>query len=351
MQITEELSQIILERVVIDCMRRYQQKVNVGIQDATSDLIDNFKQKLVQTVIDASNNWHLNVKKEKHLFPKDCRFLYTVGSNTIAVIEQAAGIRTLSMEKGIIKSYHTADERIDRIALAVPYTVFVFVFKNQNNVEEFQSVYALWRKAPLSKLSDDLYYSVLPNQKDDLSLCRGIGNTPKQDTIANTCSSVIDTYWASTFNNDLSKKWWEKSKIDKRLVDVNAWHKASLQDSLFILSLPFEKAITLDQLIQKVAGQVDPSTSLYQEVSKLCDDNAKELFVKINRYMKEKKFDPFYPTEITSELAKTIAAMSKKISSLVLSLEIELNELEVLRHKAHKDLTHYGWEARSIFWE
>lgn len=351
MQVSEELAQIILERVVIDCIRRYQQKVNVGIQDATSDLIDNFKQKLVQTVIDASNNWHLNVKKEKHLFPKDCRFLYTVGSNTVVVIEQAAGVRTLSMEKGILKNFHTADEAIQRVALALPYTVFVFVFKNQNNIETFHSVYGFWRKAPLAKLSDDLYFSVLPNQRDDISICRGIGNTPKQDTITNTCSSIIDTYWASTFNNDLSKKWWEKSKIDKRLVDVNTWHKASIQDSLFILSVPFEKATNLEQFIQDVAGQVDPSTNLYQEVSKLCNDNAKELFGKINRYMKEKKFDPFYPTEINSELSKAIESMSKKLSSLVLSLEIELNELEILRHKAHKNLTHYGWEARSVFWE
>ena len=79
------LVQDILTKIVIETLHKYQQKVNVGIQDSMGDLLDNFKQKITQAIFDVANTWRASNQKPV-LFPRGCRFCYARGESTIFVI-------------------------------------------------------------------------------------------------------------------------------------------------------------------------------------------------------------------------------------------------------------------------
>lgn len=364
MEISEILVKEILDKVVADCMRRYQQKVNVGIQDSVSDLLVDFKEKMKTAIFEIAQSWTLSTKREKTLFPRDCRFLYTIGHSTIVVIEQMPGIRTLAMSEGILGTASTTRGGIRRVGLSLPYTVFILHFINSemngSGFEDFEGMYSTWRQAPLEKFTDDLYVPLLPNLHDNLQVCLGLNDIPtisKEMNIVEQSKNVIDHYWNSSFNDDLSSFWWSKSEVDRRLRTGNAWAQSSANDPLFILGVPLQKAKTLDELIALAINVHEKSTDfgdgdrLRNSLRTSIDKCATNLFSKISTYTREKNFEAFHPTEITKEMEKAIAEVTEQVTSIVFSLQIELNKAAEKNIGLQKDVAHYGWKPSGSYWE
>jgi hypothetical protein len=325
-QTNQELVDAILSRVIIEAMKRYQQKVNVGVQDSVADLLDTFKQKVAESVFSVADEWTAaNPGLEPILYPKGCRFCYSHGDNTIVVIEEDPKIRSLSFDGGM--AGHTFEYGHDdsrRFTLALPYVIFLAHFKNGR----FQFLYSGWRTRSLVSLNDLVVKPLLPNIHDNLQACLGryadVGNQV-EDT-----PNIITRFWNSRFNNDLSDTWWNKGIASDKVATAESWVRASQENPMFILDVELENVRgtkTVQSLLDLLCGMDEtPDVSgCRHRLSEEIDRCVATLFHKIFRYFKKVKFDRHCPSDVAENLGKITQGAVGELSDVVCALEIEIN--------------------------
>lgn len=324
MQSLEPLVQDILTKVVIETLRQYQKKLNVGIQDSVNDLLDNFKQKITQEILSASEVWKVANKredKEPVLFPKGCRFCWTKGDNTIFIVEQDPQVRNLSFMKNILGrslSHHVGKEYI---SLALPYVVFVVHFRK----DKYYGLYCGWNKRPLASIDDMLYRPLLPNIHPNLNVC--MAGWKKLGTITEQSMDAIASFWNSTFNDDLSSMWWEKSKFD--LKTAKDWQDKSTEDSNFILNIDLYASRSIRDILNLlVKYEQEPDENGFRhKLHESIDACVESMSVGIMRYFKKTKFDRYYPTDITEAVKRIFEDSFKELADIVFVLEAELQKI------------------------
>lgn len=348
----QQVVEDVLTKVVVDCLRTYQKKVNVGVQDSVTDLLDNFKQKVTTEIFDVAQSWVIATKREKILFPTGCRFLYNIGQSTIVVVEEQPMVRTLMFDKNLMGDQVQGNSsHQERAAIALPYVYFVLHFK-QNRVPV--GLYTGWRTSRMKTVKDQLFCPLLPNIHVGLSVCMGRDYTISGQTITEVTEEVIALFWSSRFNNDLSTHFWNKADADPRISTLRYWIEESVDDPFFILNANLTPAMTLDELMQScifAQDEVDPdSTQFRHHLSDLINECSEELFYKILKYFKSQKFEKHYPKEVTENLCASIKDVSSHLTAIVASMQAELQKVQQEVHITQKDRTHYGWEPRGIFW-
>ena len=130
------ISSDIISQVIATTIKTYQDKVNVGIQDSISDLLDTFKQRIAETVFETSKQWKLP-RRDLLLFPKNCRFCYQKGDSTVVLIEQDPQIRSLVFQKSLLSADYAGLYQTVRIPLALPNVVFLLHFRKKKLVYVF----------------------------------------------------------------------------------------------------------------------------------------------------------------------------------------------------------------------
>jgi transcription termination factor NusB len=349
----------ILTRVVINSLRKYQQKVNVGIVDSLSDIINNLKANLIEEVLLSSQGWMVGQNRKQILFPKNCRFLYTRGRSVIAVIEEGAGTRTLRLDNNLLNTERTPShaQQSQPHSLALPYSVFVIHFDNdlRNDKVDFKNMYLYWNKRPLATLDDQLYQPILPNIHAQQAVC--IGNRLTLDdnaTLSQQCEQVIGHFWNSTFNPDLGDRWWGRGSIDARLRDVEQWKSLSRDDPLFALSLNLRPAVKLKEIINTIsASHVEVSLdmeAMKKRLVEIVDKASSDIEHGLMNYMKKTKFERFFPNDIRENLSAAISTIADEIIVILNRMSYDLDQIERQSNRNQKDVNHYGWEGRGVFW-
>lgn len=338
----------ILSRLLIDSLKKYQEKVKVGAEDSVIDILDTFKQKLLSDLFDISQHWLVSSDREKILFPTNCRFLYTVGNSTIAVIEEPCMLRTLTLDNALLLEDRAKSARVtSRHCLPLPYVVFVIHFIKNN----LSALYVTWRNGPLQSLQDKLYEPILPNMHAGCSVCMGHQFRPIGDNISQVVDHTITTFWESAFNTDLGEFWWEKSSIDKRLTNVNTWKELIPMD---MLGLKYKEAYpSLENLLNtcvQAHDEVDETVLLRKHLTNSVDKCSQQMFEKVMKYFRRTKFEKYHPKEIVTGLGDVISNISNDIIDLVKFLEIELNELSEEIDESYKDVKHFGWKPVGNQW-
>jgi hypothetical protein len=339
------LAEDILTNIVIETIHKYQKKINVGIQDSVSDLLDNFKHKVSESIFNLSSNWRL-ANQDCILFPKGCRFCYTKGPNTIVVIEQDPQIRSLLFDSSIVgDKFNSNLNSTERLPLALPYVVFVVHFRKNL----FASMYFGWRNAPLSGLDDMLSQPILPNIHNTLSVCMGRNFFNEGGNISRRTDSVLSYFWNSTFNNDLSDYWWKKGNIDSRLKTAKVWSENSLQDSSFVLTIQQNEIKSLKSIIHLMTlHENEPDeTQLKHTLSDNIDKCVEALFIKILRYFKNTKFEKYHPKDITDTIVKILGEANSELSDMIFIITRELEKLDKEIEKANKGIE---FQPRSSMW-
>lgn len=361
-----ELIEDILTKVVIESIRRYQQRLQVGIQDSVTDLLASFKLQIVDEIYKASQNWMLTTYREPILFPPECRYLYTLAGSTFVVIEQPPIVRTLRLDQRLFEggaippgiSPHSKQ-------LAIPYTVFIIHFRNTavdgSGKEVFRNLYIGWRSRPLSSLNEPIFLPYLPNIHPNYTVCTGYPGYDALESsqaggagISELTQRVITDFWNTSFNNDLSAQWYMKKTVTQ-LATVGEWERNSRENPLFILDVPLLQptiSLTLKELIDTVgaAAEERPETmDLRHHISEMTDFLAGRLFHGIRNYVFKTKFDRFYPKEITDSLAGVMETCAKQLHTVALGIEMKLNdiveEMNGLRDKSYK------WRKRGPSWK
>lgn len=348
----------ILTKVVIDSLRRYQQRLQVGVQDSVADLLATFKLKIAEEIWNASQDWVITTHREPVLFPPSCRYLYTLAGSTFVVIEQEPIVRTLRLDQSLLYASTSATHFIQQKRLAIPYTTFILHLRNTNpdgsGEEVFSNLYIGWRNSPLSTLKDEIYSPYLPNiHTNTYTVCTGHMDLKMAQTkgISTLTQTVISNFWNSNFNTDLTFHWNAKELVPQ-IATVEEWEKNSQEDPLFILSIPLLYPIRLDDLITKIciATEKDaPETiDLRHKVTEMTDALAEELFRGIKNYIFKTKFDRFYPKDVTDNLAEVMESMAKDLRTIALGVELQLQNIseEVNGLRANS----YKWKKRSSWW-
>ena len=328
------ISADIIAKVIVPTIRTYQDKVNVGIQDSVSDLLDTFKQRIVETIFQTSSQWKLP-KRELLLFPKNCRFCYQKGESTVFVIEQEPQMRTLYFKQDMLGTdfdydYDELDDS-ERLPLALPYVIFVMYFKN--NVLNY--VYSCWRTQSLKSLDDMLYYPLLPNVHANLSVCMASMPARQTMTFLEKIDCALNDYWASQFNSDLADRWWSKHQRHDKLATGKTWSEASLENPLFILEANLQSAKTLKEFLETITKheeEIDENILLHSLTERI-DDTTKLLFNKILTYLKKTSFERYHPKAINEQLAVVMKEANAELAHFSFVLE---NELKLLRQSLEK---------------
>lgn len=316
----QNLSSEILQKVVIETIHKYQQKLNVGIEDSLSDLIAAFKQKISDTIFETTAGWRVH-NRDYFLFPRGCRFCFAKGDSIIVVIEQEPQIRSLLLSSALLNSKNS-----ERVALALPYVNFVLHFKK--NV--FASMFCGWRTTPLRDISDSLCTPLLPNIHDNLAVCMGKVTGDLGDNISQRTDAVLNHFWNSQFNTDLSQNWNVKARYHSNFETAQKWSKASIDDSNFVLQINYKQTKTLKSIVDlltKVDDEPD-ETILRHNLSEYIDQTVESLFAKILRYFKNTKFEKHHPKDITDLMSKIMTESNSELASLILVIENELGNLK-----------------------
>ena len=336
----DNLASDILTGVVIETINKYQQKVNVGLQDSISDLLDSFKLKVTEEIFNRAGAWRV-ANRDCFLFPRGCRFCFTRGDTAVAVIEQDPQIRSILFGPNMLGptpdggGSNTTDERI---MLAMPYVLFVLQFKGG----VFKSLYTGWRMAPLKSLDDALHQPLMPNIHEGGSVCLGVSFTPGGVTMSERTDSIISYYWNSKFNNDLSSHWWGKKDIDRRLESARTWSDCTIDNSMFMLDvdLPRLGDKTVRSMLDFLTvDEFEPDENkLRYELSEAIDICVEGLSSKILRYFKKTKFDRHHPKDISDALINAMQGASKEVVDLLYVIQHEADKMErELRESKNRD--------------
>ncbi len=325
----DALSSDILTNVVLETIKTYQIKLNVGIQDSISDLIQQFRQRVSEAIFETASGWRL-ANKDPFLFPKNCRFCYQKGKTTLLVIEQDPQIRSLLFSKNMLELKEPLNwlSESERIALSIPYVVFVVSFTNNL----FNGLYCGWRDRQLTSLDDMLFRPILPNIHDSLAVCTG---TMEQlsGSISQMTDTVISQFWNSRFNGDVSQFWWKKQTLDERIESARIWSENSLQDSTFILNLKENVcAKTVQQLLDLITKyETEPDACTFKhKLSEAIESSTELLFNRILRYFKKTQFDKYHPKEIKTSLCDIMKEANKELADLALAIK---NEVGILSNR------------------
>lgn len=326
----EGLASDILTRVVIETINRYQQKLGVGLQDSVADLLDTFKYKVAEAVFNKADVWRV-ANRDCFLFPKGCRFSFTRGDTAITVIEQDPQIRSILFGPQMLGRESTSDDNNttdERIALAMPYVLFILKFKG--NV--FKNLYTAWRVTPLRSLDDGLNQALLPNIHDGGNVCMGTTFRPSGVTLSEMTDSTISYYWNSKFNHDLSAQWWSKGGIDRRLESARTWSDCTIDNPMFMLdvNLPIIEGRTVRSLLDLLTvEEFEPDENkLRQDLAEAIDNCVEGLSSKILRYFKKTKFDRHHPKDISDALINAMQAASREVVDLLYVIQHELGKME-----------------------
>lgn len=318
----DNIANSVLDRIVIDTIKNYQNKVAVGIEDSASDLMQTFKKRIVDYVMTRNFGWKST--DDSYLMPRNCRFSVKKKDCTIFVIENFPQVRTLSFVKGMQANNIVDGHRgsVERVSLALPYEIFVVVFNKSNFVE----LRYYWTKKSLGSLNDMLYESVLPNIHVGGKVCLGAFRQNGID-FSEICDEVIQLFWSAKFNTDLSTNWQQKDKISSMISSGNIWEQNSKQNQFFILDLPFVPVRSLNETLKLIESHTNRQDEIENKVIEEVDRITSDLFHKISNYVKKTKFEKFYPKDIKNALICQFEKNNSDILDLVVTLE---NKLDIM---------------------
>ena len=319
----------VLTAVVHESIKNYQQRLNVGIEDSVSDLLEVFRHKITESVFNTAATWQI-ANKEPIVFPRGCRYAYTRGSSTIFVVEQDPGVRTLSFNVG-----YDYGQPSERFALAMPYVVFIVHFKDVTvgpvpvRPDKFKGLYCGWRCAPLRTLNDQISRPILPNIHENLNVC--MSNRMDSHGFASSTEEAISGFWNSTFNRDVSDRWNERATVSEKLSGVDTWVSETEINPLFMLDLDFGCKRTVQSSIDLLTKyEVEPNADEFRHrLSESIDACVKTLFSKIMRYFKKTKFKKHSPKDVTEKLKSAIIESTGDLADIVRCLDQEISSMPV----------------------
>jgi hypothetical protein len=297
----------------------FNQRLLLGIQDITYEVVEDFKNSLKKELQSAPNNW-IRLQNTLEIVPNGTRYLGSVnGNEKVCVVEYAPTLKTLYFD---VDSDMKKDGGIFR--LAFPYVVFIvklipsWGYENGFSVDK---VYIGYRTRPLQTLNDKIYCANLPNCDIDHHICLGrawdkVSEELKKinSSLSNMVEGVIGYFWNSKFNDDLADSFIRSSIQNDKIKNLKTWQENSIKDPLFVLNLEWGFETPISNFLHN-----NNEYEFRLNVGTIADRVVIEASQKLNEYLKtkmqvtisnQKSFDI-----IKKELHESLIAVCGKVLS------------------------------------
>lgn len=193
-----------------------------------------------------------HVRDRSPLLPPGTRLAVIRGLTTLLAVEQPPQLRRLLWDLRPIGEDDPYRERV----LAFPYMVYIILFYH----DSFEEMRVFYRNGPLESNKDLLCYPNLLNVQASpgtLSNCRAcMRGKPvlSEQSLSLQTEELINYFWTTGFNIDVEQNsFWRAQKLDPRIAAVDAWEKASREDPLFVLEIPWESTgFAVQQLMESL---------------------------------------------------------------------------------------------------
>ncbi len=207
------------------------------------------------------------------LLPEGTKFYKQTESLVVFVIEQKPSVRTLFFEESAI-NYDK-----DSYRLSLPYIVFIPVFSKLGEDWVVSGVCMGYRNAPLTSMDDVLCHPNLPNigvgiiddvrrtnghvdSWMDMLWCIGFDGDqeffrPKNKPFNVMAKELIEHFWSSSFNGDLSGYYKDMAGRDERLGSLSSWEILSDKDPAFVLKCEWKEGCRLGALLTSIIRHHD----------------------------------------------------------------------------------------------
>ena len=302
----------LLQSVVDANMSTLRQNIAADIEEMASNAVEEFQNAAISEIEKRDSNGLLD-PEQLDVLPHGTRYILKHGKASIVVVEEPPQVRTLHFtgyflreDTHRLKRHKVSSLRYGSMRLALPYTVFMFMFSENS----LHSMMLFYRNEPIRSLEDEMYLSNLPNTWCDGFVCHGFRGCLK-GSISEKVETVLSHFWQSVFNTDLMQQNYKPmTKRDKRFRDIWRWEKASAENPLFVLNVDWIPAdLSLNSAIRKLKYS-DPYMFERQSVAQAVKDiiwNKGNVFAQeVSHYCESVQTERIYPNIVDKQLNNKI---------------------------------------------
>ena len=266
----------LIKQAVDKILDKVRQKVAGNMHDTTRTLLVEFSKNLQARLIEQAQVWTANRKNEPvPVLPDNTKYYTKVGNIAVIVLEYKPQVRLLQLSDGLFNYPFSRDRAAEAglsfapktYPLALPYVVLTVVFRDNN----FSGLFLNYRNQPLRDFNDTLCYANLPNvdsRDSDNRVCMGSSFTDEQlkimsrEPLSVQTDKIVSAFWSSQFNYDYTNYFVRIAQKVPMLRDFKEWHRNSVADPLFVLSIPWERQKTLREHIARFFTNSEPVGTL-----------------------------------------------------------------------------------------
>jgi len=209
------------------------------------------------------------------VLPDGVRLITTRGHVTIWAYERSPQVYNLKWITKDSKKRFGKDTKYRDVRIAMPYLIVlaVFLYDRSKGMRLSGKNECFFRNSPLKSLDDELYYPALlncskfsPPDHHPLSwicstkLAFGKISSQTDDNarmrigLRELLHCLLETGYNESSEHHEDSSWFTKSeKIDPRISTIENWQKATAEDSLFVLDIPWlPTGKTLGQITERI---------------------------------------------------------------------------------------------------
>jgi hypothetical protein len=238
------------EQIVVDLLKkahsRFKQEMAGENEEFLDRIVRQYRAKVARYSWKASQKWCKWSDDGPVLMPDYTRLYYRKGNTEVLVLEYPPQVRITKFRGALAKRDDTATElgeaemsKVHQYSLAFPYVVFIFKYVNGT----FVDVRCAFSDRPLKRLEETPLMPYLSNIDNTLSVCLGQSFDRSQlikDNIVQQSAFVLSHFWQTVYSDEWSQNFWKtrthfQSIEDKRMVTLDAWQEASVDNPLFVI--------------------------------------------------------------------------------------------------------------------
>lgn len=324
--------------VVLD---RIQQGINEQLKEDVAPIVQEFIQKLSKDLCNVTDS--LIEDRDKILlpvFPVGTRLVKQCGNVLYIVVEEPPQCRNLFFTWQVANAVcYKLNKRevkgssdILSYYLSLPYTEFIFCFKNG----VWNSLQVGFRIKPLETINDTIGVAIFPNSSS--TVCLGRDFYPKSKDISLICKEIINQYWQGVYSTDYIENLYEH--ILKNNITLEEWEEKSKLDSLCALKMKYtdggssldfksdssEFIVTLKQHILDSVNQVGQKLQVLLRNLDLSEENTFKVH--------SKEFQVNLKEIIIQAYSQLWEYLSKNLNE---EREGIKNEMDILKEKLKKE--------------
>lgn len=192
--------------------------------------------------------------------PDFVRYIHTRGNSTLVVIELFPQVRQVSWISDDSKIRYGEGTRYESVNLAFPFIVIPTLFIN-GWMCNYQQLF--YRTRPLSSEQDALFLpnllNVAPAYGYISCFCLKEIENVSGLAMGEQIQKVIQHFWEAGFNESMNPhggSYWDRMRrvnLDPRISSLECWQRATQEDPLFMLKIPWKIAgVTLQEVVDRM---------------------------------------------------------------------------------------------------